>query len=78
MWRPPFCGLPAAVARLCGFLAKKGKLIKNMGSYLATLRRLAGSQAGQGECLFQRLTPSMIGSPRGPAAFGEPLSAPAK
>ena len=56
-----------------GFLDKKVKLIKKMGSYLTNLHRLAGSQAGQGEYLFHRLTSSMTSSLRSPAAFEETL-----
>ena len=38
------------------FLDEEVKLIKKMGDHLTNLRRLAGSQAGLSEYLFERLT----------------------
>ncbi|KAF6288073.1 ferritin light chain [Rhinolophus ferrumequinum] len=38
------------------FLDEEVKLIKKMGDHLTNLRRLASSQAGLGEYLFERLT----------------------
>ncbi|KAB0402716.1 hypothetical protein E2I00_008209 [Balaenoptera physalus] len=53
--------LRAADAQLCEFLESRfleeeTKLLKKMGDRLTNLRRLAGPQAGLGECLFQRLS----------------------
>ncbi|XP_006864124.1 PREDICTED: ferritin light chain-like [Chrysochloris asiatica] len=38
------------------FLDKEVKIIKKMGNHLTKLHRMAGPQAGVGECLFKRLT----------------------
>ncbi|GAB5582045.1 ferritin light chain-like [Prionailurus iriomotensis] len=54
-------GSARADAYLCDFLenhflGEEVKLIKQMGSHLTNLRRLAGPQAALGEYLFERLT----------------------
>ena len=38
------------------FLDEEVKLIKKISDHLANFHRLAGPQAGLGECLFERLT----------------------
>ncbi|TKC38887.1 hypothetical protein EI555_014333 [Monodon monoceros] len=54
-------GFARTEPRLCDFLEshlldEEVKLIKKMGAHLTNLCRLAGPQAGLGECLFERLT----------------------
>nr|XP_058142219.1 ferritin light chain-like [Dasypus novemcinctus] len=58
------------------FLDEEVKLTGKVGDHLASLRRLAGPQAGLGECLFEGLAFGHDWGPLGPGGHGGGLCCP--